>query len=182
MRNEFAESRYKQLCNTPGDISENLPVLRRYASECDHITEMGVRGIVSTWALIVANPKKMISYDINNPSEYGADINVVYHNCGDTNFRFIEANTIDIEIEGTDLLFLDTLHVYKQLKKELELHSPMTRKYIIMHDTESFGYVGRDGGRGLRDAITEFLENDKSWVLHEDLLNNNGLTILKRIV
>lgn len=180
MINEFAEKRFSQLCENVSDISEHLPILREYASQCDHITEMGVRSIVSTWAFILGNPKKMISYDINNPSEYGSNINHVYNNCGNTDFKFIEANTLDIEIEETDLLFLDTLHIYKQLKKELELHSPKTRKYIIMHDTESFGYVGRDGGYGLRKAIIEFLDDNTNWILHEDFKNNNGLMILKK--
>lgn len=181
MENQYAEERFKQLCNSPSDIFEHLPILRKYASECDHITEMGVRSIVSTWAFILGSPRHMVSYDINNPWEYGADINLVYRNCGDTDFKFIEANTLDVEIDETDLLFLDTLHIYKQLKKELELHSPKTKKYIIMHDTQSFGYTGKDGGLGLRQAITEFLEENKHWVLHEDFTNNNGLMILKRL-
>jgi len=177
----LADLKYQQCCERGSDIHEHLPVLKKYASECDHITEMGVRGIVSTWAFLAGKPKKMISYDINNPAEYGANINEVYDNAGDTDFKFIQANVSDIEIEETDLLFLDTLHVYRQLKKELELHSAKTRKYIIMHDTQSFGVRGADGGEGLRRAVNEFLESDNNWHIKEDLTNNNGLTILSRL-
>ena len=51
-------------CGITSDINEHLPVLREYGDKVDHITEMGVRGIVSTYALLASRPKKMISYDI----------------------------------------------------------------------------------------------------------------------
>ena len=59
-------------------------------------------------------------------------------------------------------------------------------KYIILHDTISFEYIGETiigSGqyRGLWYAIEEFLEMNPKWVLHERYTNNNGLTILKRV-
>jgi len=89
-----------------------------------------------------------------------------------------------IEIEETDLLFLDTTHVYSQLKKELELHSDKARKYICFHDTTSYETKGEDGkeGTGIWKAIEEFLEDNKDkWILQERFTNNNGFTIIKRI-
>ena len=50
------ENYYNNLVNTPSDINEHLPTLRKYAEECDHITEMGVRWIVSTYAFLAAKP------------------------------------------------------------------------------------------------------------------------------
>jgi len=41
-----------------------LPILKKYASMCDYITEMGVEYGHSTIALLSGYPKKMISYDI----------------------------------------------------------------------------------------------------------------------
>lgn len=52
------EQKYTELCVNPSDINEHLPTLKKYAEECDHITEMGVRGIVSTYALLMGKPKK----------------------------------------------------------------------------------------------------------------------------
>ena len=37
--------------NERSDINEHIPTLLKYAEECDHITEMGVRKGVSLWAL-----------------------------------------------------------------------------------------------------------------------------------
>jgi hypothetical protein len=55
---------YNRLCNIPSDINKHLQTLKLYASICDHITEMGVRKIISTYALLMGKPKKLISYDI----------------------------------------------------------------------------------------------------------------------
>ena len=182
---------------TPSDINEHIPTLVEYGSKCDHITEMGVRGIKSTWALLGSGPKKMISYDLRNPSEYGGDINMVYNVAKQygIDFTFREADVLKIDIEETDLLFLDTWHAYKQLKSELLKHVNKVKKYIIMHDTTSYEFNDEQAyeiidnvlntpelsqGKGLIQAINEFLQINNNWILHKRYTNNNGLTILKR--
>lgn len=178
---KLLEEKYKKLCSTKSDINEHLPTLRKYASNCEHITEMGVRSIVSTWALLAAQPKTLISYDKKNPLEFNANINEVYDLKNNTNFKFIQNDVLNVTIEETDLLFIDTWHVYKQLIQELKLHSSRVKKYIILHDTETFGVNGEFGGEGLIKAIDEFLNENSKWVRKEVYKNNNGLTILKRI-
>jgi len=184
-----------QIYSTPSDINEHIPALIEYASECEHITEMGVRGITSTWAFLGAAPKKLISYDIEYPSKWGGDINLVYEVAKQygLNYEFRKENVLKIEIEETDLLFLDTWHAYCQLKAELELHHSKARKYIIMHDTTSYEFRDEPltsenawegdppSGKGLWAAITEFLESNHEWILDKRYTNNNGLTILKRV-
>ena len=71
---ELIEKNYKRVCETKSDINEHLPTIKKYAEECEAVIEFGVRGIVSTWALLAGNPKEMISVDIANPSVYGANI------------------------------------------------------------------------------------------------------------
>jgi beta-1,4-mannosyl-glycoprotein beta-1,4-N-acetylglucosaminyltransferase len=97
------------------------------------------------------------------------------------NFRFQQANVLDINIEETDFLFIDTLHIYDQLSRELALHSPKVRKYIGLHDTEFFANKGEVYGmEGLQRAIDEFIENNREWHIKEKWNRNNGLTILER--
>lgn len=175
------QSIYNEKCSIPSDINEHLPTLKKYADECEHITEMGVRWVVSTYALLMGKPKKLISYDINpiNSEPIQQLVKDV------TDFEFRVANTLELEIEETDLLFIDTLHNYNQLKGELELHANKARKYIIFHDTTSFEWIGESyNGKvdeiGLWPAIEEFLETNTNWELYERFENNNGLTILKR--
>ena len=173
------EEIYQQKCRTVSDINEHLPVLRQYAEECEHITEMGVRFVVSTYALLSGKPLRMISYDIVNIDWSGLKSQALENG---TDYEFRNQDVREVVIEETDLLFIDTLHIYPQLKKELELHAPKVRKYIILHDTETFGFRGEmEGEVGLWPAVEEFLENNKQWQLKEKRTNNNGLTVLKRI-
>jgi hypothetical protein len=183
---ETLEEIYQRLCLRESDINEHLPTLRKYASECETITEMGVRAIVSTYALMVGKPKTLISIDIkhpdietNQPNTLQKAIDISKEN--NINFEFILGDTLNIEIEETDFLFIDTWHKYHQLKKELELHGNKAKKYIGFHDTTLFETRDEDGGNiGLWKAISEFLEENPHWVIHERFHNNNGLTILKR--
>jgi hypothetical protein len=180
---------------TPSDINEHIPTLIKYASECDTIVEMGVRDICSTWAFLGGAPLKLTSYDMLDPEHFGADIHLVYKVAKQygLGFEFVKADVLKIDIEETDLLFLDTWHAYDQLKGELDRHSPKAKKYIIMHDTTSYEFRDEpltsentfegeaSAGKGLWAAVTDFLDSTDEWELHERFINNNGLTILKRI-
>jgi hypothetical protein len=186
---ENLELKYEGLCTTPSDINEHLPTLRKYASECEHITEMGVRWVVSTWALLAAKPKVLRSYDLFDPVFYGGDISQVEKlakaNCVD--FKFTQANVLYLEkIDETDLLFIDTQHTYKQLDIELRKFEQFVKTYIVLHDTTTFGYVDEvmtDASKiGLQAAIEEFTANNSNWVVHDVYTNNNGLTVLRRVV
>jgi hypothetical protein len=176
------EQYYNERCEIPSDINEHMPTLKKYADECDHITEMGVRWIVSTFAFLMGKPKKLISIDIDpletfDNNEEALKIIASEYN---TDFQFILGDTTKIEIEETDLLFLDTWHVYQQVKSELELHAGKVRKYIIFHDTTTFAYDGMDNQPGIWPAIQEFLDANDEWFILERYTNNNGLTIIKR--
>jgi hypothetical protein len=182
------KEKYNSLCLQRSDINEHLPTLFKYASSCDHITEMGVRSGVSTVAFLYANPKILISIDIikhNNINELEKQSKVE-----NINFNFILGNTLNIVIEETDLLFIDTLHTYDQLSKELELHVDKVKKYIILHDTTSFehkdeklkNYTASSTGKsGLWLAVQEFLDKNNNWSIKERFKNNNGLTILEKL-
>lgn len=164
---------------TPSDINEHMSALKEYAQKCDHITEMGVRGVVSTWAFLAARPKKLVSVDIQpcgigQAAAHAKNEGII--------FEFRLASTVDsnFSIEETDLLFIDTWHVYPQLKTEFEMHSGKARKYIILHDTTTFGETGENHPRGLWPAVAEFLQEHSEWELHKRFTHNNGLTILSR--
>jgi hypothetical protein len=177
------EEIYEHHCSTYSDIQEHLPVLKRYTEDCEHVTEMGVRYVTSTYAFMMGKPKKMVSYDILPVEKFGIDRSYLVNLAKTYNieYNFVEADTRQISIEPTDLLFIDTWHVYQQLIIELKKHGNMSKKYIIMHDTTTFGDIGECGeGEGLIKAIDEFLYENHHWYIYEKLTNNNGLTILKR--
>jgi hypothetical protein len=188
------ETQVNILHNTPSDINEHFPAIIKYGQQCDHITEMGVRGIISTWGWLATNPKKLVAYDIQDPSTWGSslqDVKDTAQSIG-TEFEFYLANVLEVEIEKTDLLFLDTWHSYKQLKAELTLHASKVQKYICFHDTTSYanhdetsyeiwGEDWKAEGIGIWKAIEEFLKSNPEWELEKRFTNNNGFTIIKKI-
>jgi len=189
------EQKVNELYQTPSDINEHFPAIIEYGRKCETITEMGVRWIVSTWGWLACAPKKLVCYDLHDPSKWGGDIQSVYDTAAayNLNFEFKIADVLRLEIEETDLLFIDTWHTYDQLKAELKLHAGKVKKYICFHDTTSYGYIdenpghensweGKTSGKGIWPAIEEFLEEKKEeWKLVHRYMHNNGFTIIKRI-
>tara|TARA_R110002074_G_scaffold401108_1_gene598190 strand:- start:1939 stop:2559 length:621 start_codon:yes stop_codon:yes gene_type:complete len=204
------EFQYQRRCRHPCDINEHLPVLYKYTTECESVFETGVRGVTSSWAFawgLVNNnskTKKLVMNDIDvcdthhiemSCKELGVSATSIWENNLELNFE---------PDETFDLTFIDTWHVYGQLKRELEKFSKITNKYIIMHDTTVDEWAGETvrwmGGlpaaikqseqtgfhvdeimKGLWPAVDEFVSSHPEWVIHERLTNNNGLTILKRV-
>ncbi|MCP4899837.1 MAG: class I SAM-dependent methyltransferase, partial [bacterium] len=160
------------------DICEHMDRLYELAGKSRHVTEMGVRTGSSTIAFLWAKPDKLISYDIHPIPQILSDLAREVA----TEFVPVQANVLEVEIEETDLLFLDTLHTYDQLKLELATHSGKVRKWIVMHDTASYGTHGEVPGTvGLWPAIHQFLlDEDTRFRIIEHRNNNNGLTVLER--
>lgn len=176
-------------CKLPSDINKHLPKLRELASQVDHVTEFGIRGGKSTAALLAGRPKKLVSYDIDphavefsfalrhlkHPPVEGRGPTVFQPRCGDTR---------EVLIETTDLLFIDSLHTFEQLRAELKRHGNKASTYLVFHDTapDAFGYKGEDGSEpGLRAAIRWFQEQSAPrWQLVYDSHENNGLLVLQR--
>lgn len=171
------EDIYKQLCATPSDINEHLPTLKKYAEQSDFIVELGVRSIVSTWALLAGKPKQMLSVDITHPKDYGADIFPVYDMTAaeGIDWHFTQQSSLDIQLPPHDFLFIDTIHTKEHLSQELVKHADMAKKFIGFHDTH---IAGLDE---MMECINEFLATHPEWQIEEDYTNNNGLTILKRV-
>ncbi len=181
----WIETKYKDAFERKSDMNEHLPTLKSLGEECNHITEMGIRGGVSTYGLLLAKPKKYIGYDI----EYCEIFNEAKENCKEyIDITFIKANTLDIEIEESDLLMIDTYHTYDQLRDELKLHSDKVKKYIVMHDTVTFAHKPQsltgppaNKEKGLWDAVQEFIDKDDcKWKIKKHYTNCNGLTVLGR--
>jgi hypothetical protein len=205
--NDFLEMKYNLLSSTPSDINEHLPTLYKYALNCDSILELGVRGCVSSWAFLKGlkdnkNTKDGKSLFLNDLEE--CNITDLLNVSKDLNinvaYEWINDLKLNCKERRFDLTFIDTWHIYGQLKRELDKFSKITNKYIIMHDTtvdEIYGETIRSGwdavkqskesgfpieeiNKGLWPAVVEFLLNNSEWYVKERFTNNNGLTILAR--
>lgn len=207
------EETYKTLCEKKSDINEHLPTLYKYTTECKSVFETGVRGVVSSWAFAWGlknngdDTKKIFMNDLDVCDT--SDVEKACSNNGIT-VKTEWKNNLELtfeENETYDLTFIDTYHVYGQLKRELEKFSKITNKFIIMHDTYVDAIQGEHLRRiwdgtwdnlkqasintgiptnelmvGLLPAVDQFLDNNKEWELHEVYKNNNGLTVIKRKV
>ena len=187
------------------DIHEHFETLYLYASKCESIFETGVRGVVSSWAFVrglldnKSNSKILLLNDIDK-----CDTSELENYALNAQIKIdtIWKNNLEINLNRKyDLVFIDTWHVYGQLKRELDKFSLYSNKYIIMHDTTLDGEIGEslrynmdtkkqsqytgfpvdEIERGLWPAIVEFLDNNDDWELEKRYENCNGLTILKKI-
>ncbi len=170
------EAVYRKACATPSDINEHLPLLRELASRCSRVTEFGVRSAVSTTALLAGQPDSLASYDIADSPEC-VGLKALE---GATAFHFEIANSLQVDIEPTDMLFIDTVHTGEQLRAELARHHSKVTRWLVFHDTVAFGDVGEDGKPGLAHVINEFMEQHPEWFVYRDRINNNGLTVISK--
>lgn len=174
------EVEYEKAKATASDINQNVHILYDLAKECETVIEMGVRTGVSTRAFLNTDVE-LISFDIvKNP-----DVEKLFALAKSKGKKaeYIIADVLQIEVEDADLIFIDTLHTYTQLKQELKLHGNKAKKYLVFHDTNTFGLrdeVG-NGSKGLLSAIIEFLIENPHWKFYKYKTNNNGLTVLSRI-
>jgi beta-1,4-mannosyl-glycoprotein beta-1,4-N-acetylglucosaminyltransferase len=174
------EELYRQALASPSDINEHLPTLYALARECAHVTEMGTRSGCSTRAFLHAQPEALVCYDLERRPEVDP-LEEAARQAGRPRFRFHQADVLQVEIEETDLLFIDTFHVYEQTRQELARHAGKVRKYLVFHDTTTFGDCGQEpGSRGIWPAIEEFLRDNSGWQLVARHTQNNGLTVLRR--
>ena len=172
------EKEYQDACAKDTDIHEHLPVLSELTSQCTHVTELGVGWAQSTRAFL-RHDIELHSYEFM-PQPGIREFFEEAKNAG-RNVTLHVDDTRKVEIEETDLLFVDSLHIYEQVQKELELHAGKAKKYIGFHDTTTYADRGEFGGRGIWPAIQEFIDSHPEWQLVERRTNNNGLTILKRV-
>lgn len=162
----------------PSDINQHIPTLYFLASQCNHITELGVRTGVSSTAFLYSHAT-VKSYDILLTDQAKALFEMAKQH--GRAVELYEQNSLTIEnFEETDLLFIDTLHTYSQLIQELNLYHKKVRKFIVLHDTELFGETAEDNTLGLKHAVNEFLDNNRNWAIGIHYTNNNGLTVLIR--
>lgn len=172
------EQEYIDACNRTSDINEHLPLLAELSAQGKCVVELGVGWAQSTRAFL-RNDIELHSYEFSplpgipeffqQAKESGR--NVTLH----------VADTRTVEVPECDMLFVDSLHVYEQVQKELELHAHKARKYIGFHDTTSFEHNGEFGGRGIWPAVQEFIDSHPEWKMIERRTNNNGLTVLQRV-
>lgn len=130
------------------DMYPHLEALTGFAAEAGSIIELGVRGGVSTWALLDGLPEngRMWSVDI--------DLCVVPPRVSlDARWTFILGDDTDPYVQDdlprqADLVFIDTSHEYEHTVTELLFALTRIPKRILLHDAN---------WPGVSRAVSEFL-------------------------
>lgn len=201
----YINLKFELLKNKKSDIYEHMDTLYEYSMKCESVFETGVRGVVSSWAFLKGlndnngTNNVLLMNDIEM-CEF-KEIKTLSINAG-IKYSFLHKDNLELNLDRNfDLTFIDTWHVYGQLKRELAKFSKTTSKYIILHDTtvdgefgESVrfnldsekqskitGYTVQEIEKGLWPAVEEFLKSSSEWVLEKRYTNCNGLTILRKV-
>lgn len=156
--------------------------LIEFATKCETITEFGIFQGKTIAAFLTTTPKRIIAYDIDL-SFYDP---VVFDRVkGETVLNVIRANSLGFEsATPTDMVFLDTRHVYEHVKKELQLHTNCVSKFIAIHDTEypppekrQIHYTAYLD-KLVKDAVFEFVKLNPQWKIKYQTTEKSGLIVL----
>jgi methyltransferase family protein len=188
------EELYAHACARHTAIAAHLPRLRRFADGCDLAVEFGVKKGASTTALLLG-AQHVLSVDLVKHAE----LRTLRSCVGDDRWLFLQGDTREIDIPECDLLFVDADHSYASVRAELERHASRVRRWLIFHDTITFGSVAASGetGRhswvqqtpgqsvplehlGIRPAIDELMIRDDSWRIYMHYTDSHGLLVLRR--
>lgn len=166
------EEKYQQLLKIPSDVNEHFPLIRQCVSPGDIVLELGTRNIVSTYALMANKPAMLVSCDVVMPPEEKLVEAGEIADANGIKYRFIQGESQYADIKPyVDVLFIDTLHLYSQVVKELWRHAERTKKCIIFHDS---------GIHEVAACIQDFLFN-LNWKLKAQLPNGTGIAVLERV-
>lgn len=183
---------YQQHCAAGRAISAHLPRLKALATGCRVAVEFGVKAGASSTALLIG-AGSVISYDtVETPSARQLQA------LAGTRWDYRIQDSREAEPVACDLLFVDSLHTYAQVAAELDRHAASVHRYLVFHDTITFGSVGADGetGRyrwtyrpgmsvphdalGIRPAIDELMIHDPTWRIIAHYTDSHGLLVLER--
>ncbi len=155
-----------------GDSPDRFDTYARYAGQVDSITEFGVYTGLSTCAWLSGQPKILRSYDITDSNltvlpelEANAKLTGI-------DFKFAIANSLEIDIEPCDLLFIDTVHKRDHCLAELDRHAKKAQRYIVLHDPSDWP--------GVFEAVITFLHYNRQWHIVEHCNRESGLLVLER--
>lgn len=161
------------------DVAEHLVLLKRYASVCESVVEVGTYDGTTALAFLLGKPKRLRCVDIARRPEVDR-LEEVARELG-VHFRFTLGSSIEVDPTDCQMLYIDTWHYGEQVFRELERWHQSVSRYILMHDTESHGDGGMCGGSGMWVGIGDFLRGHPEWRLNWHRENALGLTCLVRI-
>lgn len=152
-------------------------ILVEYANkpEVNHVVECGVFQGCSTAAFMTTNIEVLDSYDIDLSLVHRPMFNRIKENIEWTLER---KNSLTDLVPECDLLFLDTMHTYEHVIKEINKQGGQARHFIVVHDT-NYPPPRKNPTKLVRDAVEEYAEANNLSVA-VDFRDHTGIMILSR--
>jgi predicted O-methyltransferase YrrM len=155
------------------DMAPHIDMLTAYASEARTVVEFGVRGGVSTWALLKGLPKDGVIYAVDNdPDVLEMTPPWVLE---DPRLRLTIGDDLKVDLpKEADLVLIDSGHEYEQTMAELARVQKLHPLTILLHD---YLYAETPGVRQAVDAFASFHE----WLIVTVHPSQWGIAELERI-
>lgn len=147
------------------DMVPHTATLTALARDAQTIVEWGVRGGVSTWALLDGLPSdgRMVSVDIDGT------VPVPDRVSGDPRWTLLIGDDRTVDVPVADLVVIDTSHEYDHTLAELHKAAQLGAKRIALHDPIMFPDVDH--------AIAQFLP-ESAYRLERFEVSAWGLAVL----
>lgn len=186
------EDVYAQHCQGRTAMAPHLPRLRSLATGYELAVEFGVKHGASSAALLLG-ASHVISFDVVETPQ-ARQLQAL---AGDR-WEYRIQDSRRAFVPECQLLFIDSLHTYAQVSDELEAHAHKVKRYLVFHDSLTFGSIGAKGesgeqlwtyqrgvsvpleALGIRPAIDELMVRDPSWHIVAHDVTSHGLLILER--
>ena len=152
--------------------------IQKYMPECDSYKELGLHQGASAAAALLGGAKEVHLVDCTL-ERYNQQKHLFEKFAEENNvsLNVYEMSSIDKQCAAqTDMLLIDSLHKWYWTIQELELHAPVTKKYIVLHDTTIV--AGRPSAIG--PGIREWCKHN-DWKVLEEETKNVGSMIIKRV-
>lgn len=173
------------MINDRDDIKELLLLIEKYSAKADFILEIGpefgngsTRAFNNVMSKRTGNNRLYITVDI---------VDNIYPECrpSEPYWHFVLGDSRELSTvkkvqkickgRKADIIFIDTIHNYDFIKKELPLWAELADKKTVwlFHDTWMLGNYNR-----MTDAIKEFSEESGLWKYTDLSTESNGLGAL----
>lgn len=155
-----------------GDSPDRFDTYQHLAAQVGTVTEFGVYTGLSTCAWLMGRPQRLRSYDITDQYLTVLPELVAAAQVQGTDFQFAIGNSLEIDIEPVDLLFIDTVHKRAHARAEIDRHHAQVRRYMVFHDTADWP--------GVFQAVIGFVMENRDWHIVQHCQRRSGLTVLER--
>ena len=174
------EAIYQNTLNLERDSNRHMPKLRELADNCKTVTDISIR---QESFIALAASKAEVVYSHSNEHNTLTDHVVKLRGKFVQRLSAIPQNII--QIQPTDLLFLNTTHTANQVSKELAVFAPSVRHYIVLHNTMIYGETGEGHTEqapvpGILLSVRHFMRQNPEWSVIYHSTEQFGLTVLSK--